>query len=164
MIWVIVGSVVLLCMVAILLLPVAVEVNSEKEVYRAGVKGLLYIQLLPERDGWKGLLRAGWWKREFRISLPGKGKPEAKKPGKKTRRFRPATVWRKGRRLLASFRVRRFRLILDTDDFILNAYLYPIFVFLSGRNRLMAINFQGRTSVDILVTNRVWRVVWALIR
>jgi hypothetical protein len=57
--------------------------------------------------------------------------------------LRPATIWRKARRLLASFQIRRFNLIVDTDDYILNAYLYPVFAFLTGHNRHLAINFIG---------------------
>jgi hypothetical protein len=158
--WVIGFSIVAALIAAFLLLPVEVEANSEKAVYRAGIRRLIDFQLLPEREGWKWGLRIGWWKREFQLGLLAERKPRRKRKWS----LRPATAWKKGRRLLASFRVRRFFINLDTDDFILNAYLYPIFILLNGENRRLAINFEGQTVVDIFLTNRVWRVLWLLIR
>lgn len=164
--WVIGFSIVAVLIIGFLLLPVEVVADSEREEYRAGIMRLVYIQLLPDGSGWKWGFRAGWWKKDYQLGLPpGRKAGKARKPGrKKAGGMRPAAAWKKGRRLLASFRVRRFRVNLDTDDFILNAYLYPIFTLLNGRNRRLAINFQGQTMVDVFMTNRVWKVLWALMR
>ncbi|MBK7410304.1 MAG: hypothetical protein IPL49_07665 [Saprospirales bacterium] len=164
MIWMIVVSVLILLIGVLLILPVVIEVNSDRGVYRAHISGLINIQLLPGSDGWKMVLRLFWWKKEWTAQMLWRRKQgKTKKSGKRTRKLRPATVWRKARRLLASFQIKRFRLIVDTDDYILNAYLYPVFIFLTGQNRYLAINFIGRNSVDIFITNRMWKVVWALI-
>ncbi|MBK6620378.1 MAG: hypothetical protein IPG32_05680 [Saprospirales bacterium] len=64
---------------------------------------------------------------------------------------------------MGSFRVLRFRLILDTDDYILNAFLFPFFTLVSRKDRSVVVNFTGRNSLDFLAVNRVWRVIWALI-
>lgn len=165
MIGVIIISVLVLLIVMLLLLPLELEVNSDRGIYQVRLRGLLNIQLLPGSDGWKVILRLFWWERDITAQLwkPRKRK-KAKKPGKRAWKMRPATAWKKIRRLLASFELRRFRLILDTDDFILNAYLFPVVAFLCRKNRYVAINFMGQNSIDILMTNRLWRVVWALIR
>lgn len=164
--WVIGLSIVAALIAAFLLLPVELEANSEKSVYRAGIRRIIDIRLLPEQEGWKWGLRIGWWKREYQLGLLAERKPSktAKPRRKKKWSLRPAAVWKKGRRLLGSFRVRRFFINLDTDDFILNAYLYPIFSLLNGKNRRLAINFEGQTVVDVFLTSRVWRVLWLLIR
>jgi hypothetical protein len=156
--------VVLFALVATLLsLQVVLEINSERGVYLAGVRNFCYFQVLPGE--WKAVLRIAWWKREISWSWLSKRRVrKAEKRRKRTGKLGPATAWRKARRLLQSFRIRRFRLNIDTDDYILNAYLFPLFVFLNGKNRRLAINFQGLTVVDILVTNRVWKILWALIR
>ena len=140
-------------------LPVVVEVNSERGVYLAGVRNFCYFQVLPGE--WRGVFRIAWWKREISWDWLGKRRV---RPAKKRRKIGPVTAGRKAWRLLKSFRVRRFRLNIDTDDYILNAYLFPLFVFLNGENRRLAVNYQGLTVVDILVTNRVWKILWALIR
>ena len=164
MIWMIVFSVLILLIVVLLILPVVIEVNSDRDMYRVRIPGLLNIQLLPGSDGWRLVFRLFWWKREWTARmLWSRERGKAKKTRKRARKLRPATIWRKARRLLASFQIRRFNLILDTDDYILNAYLYPVFTFLTGHNRYLAINFIGRNSVDIFITNRMWKVVWALI-
>jgi hypothetical protein len=146
MIWAIVGFILLALITGFLLLPLVIEINSDAGVYEFRL--------------------GGWMKYRFSAEqLLAPPAREKKKPGRKRRTyFRSLLSWKNIRRVLASFEVRRFRLILDTDDFILNAYLYPVFVFLSGKNRFLAINFQGRNAVDILVTNRMWRILWALIR
>jgi len=145
MIWAIVGFILLALMVGFLLIPVAIEINSETGVYEFRLGGWMRYRFSAEK-----------------FLAPSGGK---KKPGKKRRRyFRFLRSWKKIRRLLASFEVRRFRLLVDTDDYILNAYLYPLAVFLSGKNRYLAVNFNGLNAVDILITNRMWRIVWALIR
>jgi hypothetical protein len=160
--WVIGLCILAALIAAFLLLPVEVEANSEKAVYRAGIRSIVDIRLLPESEGWKWGLRIGWWKREYRVGFSTERKPP--KPRKKRKwRPHPAAAWRKGRRLLGSFRVRRFIINIDTDDFILNAYLYPIFTLLNGKNRRLAVNFEGRTVVDVFLTNRVWKVIWAVI-
>lgn len=145
MLWAIVGFILLALIVGILLLPVVIEINSDAGVYEFRL--------------------GGWMKYRFsaeKFLAPSGGK---KKPGKKRHRyFRFLRSWKRIRSLLASFEVKRFRLLLDTDDYILNAYLYPLAVFLSGKNRYLAVNFNGRNAVDILVANRVWRILWALIR
>ncbi|MCB9284946.1 MAG: hypothetical protein H6563_12790 [Lewinellaceae bacterium] len=168
MIGVIIFSVFILLIATLLLLPLEVEVNSERGIYRADIRGLLYFRLLPGSKGWKVLLRLFWWERDLTAWIWRAGKrKKAKKPGKRVWKMRPATAWKNWRklyRLIASFQFRRFRLIVDTDDFILNAYLFPIVNFLCRKNRYVAINFMGENSVDIYLTNRIWRVVWALIR
>ena len=65
-------------------------------------------------------------------------------------------------RILKSFRVRRFRVEIDTDDYVLNAYLFPVFHLLS-RGRLQ-INFNGRNDIQIEITNRIGRIAWAWLR
>jgi hypothetical protein len=138
MIWAIVGFILLALIAGFLLLPLVIEINSDEGVYEFRLGGWMKYRFSAEK-----------W-----LAPPARGRTY----------FRSLRSWKNIRRVLASFEVRRFRLILDTDDFILNAYLYPVFVFLSGKNRVLAINFQGRNAVDILVTNRMWRVLWALIR
>lgn len=164
--WVIGLFIVMALIAAFLLLPVEVEANSERAVYRAGISRIMDIRLMPEGAGWKWRLCIGWWKREYNFGLLAERKPQkaAKPRGRKKWSLRPAIAWKKARRLLASFRIRRFIINLDTDDFILNAYLYPIFTLLNGRNRRLAINFEGQTVVDVFLTNRVWKVIWSLIR
>ena len=59
-----------------------------------------------------------------------------------------------GKRLLQSFRVKSFRLELDTGNPILNAQLFPL-GFLMGRySKKVGINFQGRNDILLQIANR----------
>ena len=164
MIWVIVVSVVLLLLIGLLLLPIAVEVNTDAGVYQVRLKGLAKIRLLPGPEVWKVRICLGRWKKEVEVFGTKEHKEEqVKKARKRTWKTRPATIWRKFRHLMGSFRVLRFRLILDTDDYILNAFLFPFFTLVSRKDRSVVVNFTGRNSLDFLAVNRVWRVIWSLI-
>ena len=45
---------------------------------------------------------------------------------------------------------------IDTDNYIINAYLYPIVLFFGMRyNKAIGIKFQGVNKVNIVVRNRL---------
>jgi hypothetical protein len=64
-------------------------------------------------------------------------------------------------RILQSFRLIKMRVNFDTDDYILNAYLYPLFYFLSKNNRNLNINFNGDLYLELLMISRPIRIVLA---
>jgi len=111
---------------------------------------------------------AGWRKEKRLLDLVGpRGRekekekpPEHRRAGGKRPRW---LTWRLMVRVVRTFRIRTFRLQLDTDDFVMNAILFPIFYHLSGGPRQWAINFDGRSELVLKVTNRPVAVLWALI-
>lgn len=88
---------------------------------------------------------------------------EAPKPRKKRRNspnwnFHPS--WKK---LVRSFRIKAFRLDLDTGDPILNAKLFPVFAMLEYRVGGFGINFQDYNRLYLRMENRPIRLLTAII-
>jgi hypothetical protein len=83
------------------------------------------------------------WKRQNK-------KPGAKKTGGKSRGITMGQV----QKILRSFRVKAFRIELDTGNPMLNARLFPIFYLLRKQGREVGINFLGRNQVLVRIANR----------
>jgi len=66
--------------------------------------------------------------------------------------------------VLKSFKVKELMLDIDTEDYIWNAYLHPAFYFLSGKNRMLRVNYVGRISARIIVHNRLISILYAFIK
>lgn len=69
-------------------------------------------------------------------------------------------AWAVGR----TFRLRTCEVDLDTGDYVLNAYLYPVFARLTRRNCRLRVGFNGKTHVRIRVENRLYRMLFAFLR
>jgi hypothetical protein len=87
-----------------------------------------------------------------------------KRPSRRWR-WRPST-----RRLLLLLdelsragRVSRFRLDLDTGDWVLNAQLFPLAAWAAARGWQVSIHFGGETLLELDARLRPARVGWALL-
>ncbi len=132
-------------------------------------RGIASVRLSGEvRDPVVRLWLLGWRKKYHLLELGG-GKEEEEGEAKQRERRpkkggRPRWLtFRLIRRLLRTFRVHRLRLLLDTDDYVLNAYLFPIFQGFSKGNRQLTINFSGRNELALTVTNRIGKVGWVFL-
>lgn len=70
---------------------------------------------------------------------------------------------KRGWRLLKTFEVKALRLDLDTSDIIKNAYLYPLFYFMSSEKIRLKINYEGQLGFYLHLENRGVRMIRALI-
>jgi len=66
-------------------------------------------------------------------------------------------------RIIRSFRVHYWQWALDTGDNTLNAKLYPV-NYLPGCYGHLKVNFIGDNYLGFRISNRPWRVLWALIK
>lgn len=82
-------------------------------------------------------------------------------PGSRGRKPRGLSLerWVK---LLKTFRVKSFRLELDTGDPVANARLFPLFYLLGQRAADVGINFLGRNHVSLQIVNRPIYILNAL--
>ncbi len=63
------------------------------------------------------------------------------------------------KKILFSFKIKRCRINWDTDDYVWNAYLYPIAFFLFRRTETVTINFEGKRDVELVIENRLIRII-----
>jgi hypothetical protein len=66
--------------------------------------------------------------------------------------------------VVKSCKVREFQLNLDTDDFCLNAQLFPVFYLASLRGTQVDINFCGKNNLDLVIENRLFNMILHFIK
>ena len=94
----------------------------------------------------------------FKISRPKK-----KKVKKKKKSIGWTKMQHKAKGLLKSFKLEKLWLNIDTDNYYYNAFLYPIFFFIKGKNYRININYQGENELILILKNRPIRILFALI-
>ncbi len=128
--------------------------------------GILKVSVVPD----EGLfyIRA-WvffipWRYEPFLRKKEKDKRKKKLPGKK----KVLRSWSLNTRILRdavrAIRIRKLYLDLDTDDFLLNAWLVPAFSMIRAENLRMRVNFEGSSSLLLDLRTRVGSILWILIR
>lgn len=157
----------LVLLLALLFTPFIVRVNTRQNQYQLRW-GIARVQFIPEKDDGKLRVQLAFWKREFSL-LQMLAKPAAKKAAqpqkpnvqrrKSTGTFSFHRLWK----VLRSFRMPFFYLDLDSDDFVTNAYWYPVCRALSTPTRQLRINFRGHNQCAFELRNRAVDVLIALI-
>lgn len=169
--WIILGFCLLL-FAWLLWTPLRVEIDSEKGIFRGEWRHLCAVQWLPEEGFDRIQVEAPFFRRK--IQLSGVSKPEKHRvkkqtqpalPVKKKQTFPAKTMWRLGRNMLRSFKIKRLHIWWDSDDFIWNAQVYPLahFVNMLGIGKVW-INFTGRRDLALTVENRLGRMLWAVLQ
>lgn len=160
------NTVVLLVGVAVLLLlvgwllfaPITININTWKNDYYIRMWGLGAASLILVEDNPIIRMQVFFWRKDF-YPLQTNRKPKKPKKKRKTRKVQKKFEWKFVLRMLKTFRVQQFRLELDTDDYVTNAYLYPLFYFASRPQRQLSVNFEGKTNLLIKIENRLSRIV-----
>lgn len=143
--------------------PIRLEIDTNEDLFQLRWQGFGAIQWLP-KDG-LDCIRFDFWlfhKKIFlsRVKTAEKAKP-IPKPQKKSN-FKISTMWRLFKNLWGSFTVRYCRVTWDTEDFLWNAWAYPLAQ--AWGNGRVEVNFQGRQEVRLLVENRLGKLAGVLLR
>lgn len=77
------------------------------------------------------------------------------KPQKKKRKLKLATM----KRLVRSFRIKRFFLDIDTGDYVLNAKLFPVASLVQLTGADMTVNFEDRNRLILKIENRAFDIL-----
>ncbi|WP_422858504.1 hypothetical protein ACOKFD_14150 [Flagellimonas sp. S174] len=156
MIFLILLSLLILVLIGFLFLPMELTINTFNNQYQITFKGLAKMWLEADKDS---ILKIGlkvffftryfspFDKRKKQVQKTRKGvkKKENKKKG-----------WSLGQiiALLRTFRLKRFRLDIDTGDYITNAKLYPVFALINFYGLPCQINFRDTNGLILQIQNR----------
>jgi hypothetical protein len=66
--------------------------------------------------------------------------------------------------MIRTIRIRALDLNIDTDDFMLNAWLVPAFSFINTPNTRLRVNFEGDATLLLDMRIRLGALLWAFIR
>ena len=84
---------------------------------------------------------------------------------KAVRKRRPKRILSKMTTMIKSFKVREFKLDLDTNDVVRNAYWFPVFFHLNRQTQgQWLINYEGRNGLVLHIENQLIRMLWAFIK
>ena len=146
--------------------PLQIIIDSQQALYAIRWKGLMEAGLNLHLEEIAIRLKVFFWEKDL---FPLRRQPEPvsqqKIAKKKKKKSSLSPAWRKKVwKLLKSFEVKQFQLDLDTDNYIYNSYLWPVCYFLSNhKNRQLSINYDGRVKVLVLIENRLYRMIKAMI-
>jgi hypothetical protein len=172
MIWYILISLIAALLLWILLAPVVVYLDTVTNRYALSLPLVFRAAAEPA----EGLFRIRGWiffipyrfnpfkmKRKPK-SMKKQQKEANKKAGKKINR---KNIWENLGMMRDLFRALKFRqmdLNIDTSDFMLNAWLVPVFSTLNHGNTRMRVNFEGDFSLLMEMRLRIGTILWIYIR
>jgi len=159
----------LLVLSFLLFAPLQLEISSEGDFVRMGWGGLVQGRLVFMPDELLLNLRILFFRKKIyllRIKKKKTTEPIEKKK-KKTKKKLSWAIAKKRfnlfNRILHSFKIRICKINLDTDDYVVNAYLFPVFYSLDRGKHNFSINYEGKIDVRILIENKGIWVLRALI-
>ena len=166
MIWIIIISFLLALLLWLLLGPVILFLNTEAKRYHMALPGIIKLAVVPTEEifhirGWIFFIPFTY--HPFKAGKK-KQKEKADKPPKKKKTPRISGNVNMMIDAVQSIRIRKLYLDLDTDDFILNAWLVPVFSYVNSDNIRMRVNFEGTASLLLDMRLRLGALLWILIR
>ncbi|MFH0757042.1 MAG: hypothetical protein V2B15_07130 [Bacteroidota bacterium] len=164
-------SVLVLTLLWILLGPVIIYMDTRENRYQLGLPGIIKAAVVPAEEIFyiRGRLfffpfHLHPFRPKRKKSRNTEGVEKKKRSRGKRRPFKLSGGMKPGKHILAAFRVRKLDLDVDTDDFMLNAWLVPAFTAVNSERVHMQVNFEGKASLMLDVRTRLGALAWALIR
>lgn len=164
-------AVLLLLIVAVvawvLVAPISILADTYRNQYYLSFGGIGKAEVIPLPDDILIRLRVAFWDKDLYPLHPSPKKKEKKKTKPeedKKRKKKRAIPFRRIIKVLRSFNIEYFRLEVDTNDHIWNAYLWPLVYGIKPLSRHVSVNFQGRNECRLLIRNRLWRMAWAWLK
>jgi len=151
----------LFIMVFLLCSPLRIVVNSQTDTFSLRWKGIVCVNFLFIRKQPFLSIQFLGFSRNYNLYQFGQKDEKKKQPKSKRSKKRSKLTFSKMRRLVQSFTVRSLYINLDTDDFIVNGYLVPVFQALNGHNKSFKINYIGRNEIRLIVENKLYRLIKA---
>lgn len=173
MVWIIIILTLAVLIALALLTPIHIIINSEEDEFLRAKYGIVKAgirkddeEMIAVRIAVPG---AGYTffplKKKEKREVTGKDKKKDKRPSKRSAWSRikmfSEIIWQ----IIAGFKVNRFYLDIDTSNVILNANLYPLFVYASTCPHIeLNINYRGDFRICLDVRNNLLNIISAIIR
>jgi hypothetical protein len=146
----------------LLIAPMQLVIDSNRNLFGLQWKTIGAAKVFLAKDDIILRTRLFFWQKDWHPLQwkPAKKKPKKKKPAKKKKNW---LSFRRVKRLLRSFRVKKLLINIDTDDYVVNSYLYPLFYLLDRSQESLHINYEGEFDCQLTVENRGYRILNALL-
>jgi hypothetical protein len=159
----------LILLAGLLLARIEVYIDTYQQLYRLrwGIAFSVRIdtsQEWPAFIAYFGPIRKQWNVLDLVKRHPkpqGEDKPQ---PDSKRRKTTKAFPFRLIGALLNTFRLRKFQMELDTDDYVWNAWLFTPIYLTPALWQHIDLNFMGHNGLVLQIDNRLWNVEMAALR
>jgi hypothetical protein len=166
MIWYILISFFIALVLWVLLAPVIIFVNTDRNRYFLALPLVFRAEVVPSDEilnikGWIFFV-------PYRFNPFRSKKGKEKGPVKEVRKRKKFRFYRGNAGMIAdvirSLRIRKLMLDIDTDDFVQNAWLVPVFSMINTDNIQMQVNFSGTMSLILDIRTRLGALLWVFTR
>jgi len=157
---------ILVFLTILLLFPIIVKIDSIRGIYRLEWKHIFSADFLFINEEPIARLKFFFLKKDFELLKIKSKKKNASKPKKKKspkEKISTQNLIKKFKKVIKTIEVKQFYFNIDTNDYIWNAYLYPIFFFLKKENKAVHINYQGDVELLLNIQARPIQVLFAFI-
>jgi hypothetical protein len=147
----------LLCLFYLSMMPIVLFIDTKTNQYYLQVKGLVKASIESHEEEIISIRLKVFFLSFYFYPLRNIGTGNKKKTLKSTdnkKKIGKGINFKKGLRMLKSFKVKRFLFDIDTGDCILNAKLYPLFAMLNYHVGGFSVNFEGRNRVELHIYSR----------
>jgi hypothetical protein len=166
MILIVIISLFIALLLWLLFVPVTLFLNTDTSRYHLVLPGIFKAVVVPSTT----LFYIRIWIFFIPVRFhpfQGKAGKTREKPKKSVRKWK-LKKFRGGKQIISdairSIRIRKLSLDIDTDDFMLNAWLIPVFSAVNSRDIQMRVNFEGTSSLLLNMQARIGTLLWIVIR
>jgi len=157
---------VLLVVLFLLLIPIRIFMDSNRGILLVEWKNIITANVLLQNEDLLIRLDTFFWKKEF--SLMETATNQAPAHSKKKKKISISKKWKfdfrkKLKNILKTIKVKQLYVNIDTDDYLWNAYLYPVFYFLKKEKRNFQINYHGNVEILLEVQSRPIQILYAVL-
>jgi hypothetical protein len=168
-----------LLLLFLLFLPLGIRINNIDHIYEIDVFNILKIRPVYDECFENYIyINLNFLFFDFKYDIISKiaknGKPKKKKQlkdenKKKNRKKRNKNIDIRKilllvRELLMSFKIHHFKLNIDTNNYILNGILIPVFAGIESSRTKLNINFNQQYEIDLKISNKIANVIFPLIK
>jgi len=146
------------------LTPIIFEIDSKRYIYQIRIWGIGSMNVIVVHSNICFRLNILGWKKDFYPGQKEKKILKKKEITTKHKKISLKKILHKGNAIIRSFDVKYFYVNLDTDDYVMNAWLYPLATLLSNENRRLSINFLGEVELRLKIENSLQRMLRAYFR
>ena len=167
MIWWVLFGFLLLLIGWLLLAPLELYINSDRNQYIFRYLGLLKAELLGDKQELVicRLSVLGWPYDLYPLRRLGKRKPAdelRQKSKKRKRRFGWKPSWDQIKALFKAITLKELRIDLDTGNWVTNAKIYPVFWWMNKIKGEWQVNFEHHNAIRLHLRTQPYRLIKAM--
>jgi len=158
MIWLLLAFLLIVC--GLLLTPVILAIDTRIPEIKLSWKGIGNAAINYKEEEWLLRFRIFFYAKEIQLHNIKRRKKRQEKPKRKKRS--PRKMLRKFLPVMKTFRVPVWHISVDTEDYVYNAWLYPLNYFIGTEH--CHINFHEENYLVLELRNNLARMLYAWIR